>query len=103
MYGIPDSKTPRLSFYEFGKLPFLPTVILMPEFKSRNPMEKAVCMVGDGPLKWVDWYYEIWNFSTVLTKKKTVYSSQLTFCLDCTLFIQYWQNIICIFLSIMFK
>ena len=29
MFGIPDLSTPRLSFYEFVKLLFLPTVILM--------------------------------------------------------------------------
>ena len=34
MYEIPDSTTPRLSFYQFGKLLFWPMVILKSEIQK---------------------------------------------------------------------
>ncbi len=62
---IPDS--PRLSFYEFGKLLFLPTIILMSGIQKSQSN-------GKGSL----YILEFGFFPT----KKAVYSRQLTFYLD---------------------
>ncbi len=36
MYGIPDLMIPRLSFHEFGKSLFLPTIIVVSDWRSNQ-------------------------------------------------------------------
>ena len=69
MFGIPDLMTPRLSFYEFGKLLFLHTVILM------SGIQKSQCHGKGSIFQNLEFFYS--------AHKKAVNGRQLTFCLDC--------------------